>query len=75
MVQPTITGLESAGGAVTVFTAAACPHGVYWGRDEGVARQARGPKGPDELQEEEAARAAIVAFFRSHFDEPVHGRR
>ena len=35
----------------------------------------RGTKTPEEIQEEDEARAAITAFFQSHFDTKTRGGR
>ena len=74
MVLPTIEKLKAAGRDVTVYTAEKSPHGFYWGREVGGSRIGKGPKSPEELDEELKARETMIQFFTKQFalkEQPV----
>jgi dipeptidyl aminopeptidase/acylaminoacyl peptidase len=64
MLQGLIDAFSQAGRAADVFTVERSLHGFYWGRDgEFGARAGRGPKTPEQLDEEQQVRRTIQKFF------------
>lgn len=68
LVLGTIERMKAAKAPLTVFVAELVPHGFYWGRENSMARAAKGQVSTAETEaarrEEEAAREAIVAFLK-----------
>jgi dipeptidyl aminopeptidase/acylaminoacyl peptidase len=68
MVQGLIDALARAGNPASVVAVEKSLHGFYWGREgEFGARAGRGVKTPDQLREEDQARAATLRFFKDCF--------
>lgn len=68
LVQPLIDKLVALGREVWVYTATACPHGFYWGREVSAAQV--GPKTEVQRAEEREARQEILRFFARMFGAP-----
>ena len=67
LIEPMIVRMQKSNKEVQVYTADKSPHGFYWARTVSAARDLRGQKSPEEAEEEQKARQAIIAFFTSQF--------